>query len=312
MPTIKKIPKIAILMCTLNGGDYLEQQLDSIHGQDFKSWILYVSDDGSTDKTISILREYQKRWGKNKLVILKGPQTNFQTNFISLISNQNIKADFYFLSDQDDIWMKKKISHTLAILRKSNTKKPFLYSGRTIFVSANGKKILGQSVRFIKKPSFKNAIVQCIAGGNTMAFNQALKNIVVKYKTTKIVSHDWWLYILNELGQGKTFYDEESVIYYRQHQKAIVGMNTNALAKFYRFFMLMRGEFKNYNSIHYDAFNEIKSLITKDNQRLIYSFYKLREGPIHKRILMVNRLGIYRQTFEGTIALYLSALLKKL
>ena len=49
-------------MCTFNGEDFLEEQLDSIEGQDYKNWTLYVSDDGSKDKTLLILKDYQGRW----------------------------------------------------------------------------------------------------------------------------------------------------------------------------------------------------------------------------------------------------------
>lgn len=46
---------IAILMCTLDGETYIRDQLDSIQDQHYKEWTLYVSEDGSRDKTISIL-----------------------------------------------------------------------------------------------------------------------------------------------------------------------------------------------------------------------------------------------------------------
>jgi glycosyltransferase involved in cell wall biosynthesis len=61
-PPQKKSPSVAILMCTFNGEDFLEEQLDSIEGQDYKNWTLYVSDDGSKDKTLLILKDYQGRW----------------------------------------------------------------------------------------------------------------------------------------------------------------------------------------------------------------------------------------------------------
>ena len=50
----KKSPSVAILMCSYNGEDFLEEQLDSIQHQDYKNWILYVNDDGSKDNTLKI------------------------------------------------------------------------------------------------------------------------------------------------------------------------------------------------------------------------------------------------------------------
>ena len=57
---------VAILMCTCNGENFLEEQLDSIQNQDYKNWTLYVNDDGSRDATLDILKAYQKKWGVKK------------------------------------------------------------------------------------------------------------------------------------------------------------------------------------------------------------------------------------------------------
>lgn len=56
-------PLVAILMATYNGSKYLQEQLDSIARQNHHNWILYVSDDGSTDATLDILQAFQQAWG---------------------------------------------------------------------------------------------------------------------------------------------------------------------------------------------------------------------------------------------------------
>jgi glycosyltransferase involved in cell wall biosynthesis len=50
--------QIAILMCTKNGAAFLGEQLNSIADQTHSNWILFVSDDGSTDETRNILRRF--------------------------------------------------------------------------------------------------------------------------------------------------------------------------------------------------------------------------------------------------------------
>lgn len=65
---------VAIILCTYNGEEYIEQQLESIIAQTILNWTIFASDDGSTDATLSILEKYQKILGSNKLVILKGPK----------------------------------------------------------------------------------------------------------------------------------------------------------------------------------------------------------------------------------------------
>ena len=51
---------ISVCMATYNGEKYLKEQLDSILKQIKSSDELIISDDGSTDSTCTIIREYQK------------------------------------------------------------------------------------------------------------------------------------------------------------------------------------------------------------------------------------------------------------
>ena len=303
---------VAILMCTYNGEEFLEDQLDSIQHQDYKNWTLYVNDDGSKDATLNILKRYQKKWGNKKLHIRRGPQNGFAQNFLQIITDKKIHADLYFLSDQDDVWMPHKLSHTIKKLSKFDDSKPNLYCGRTTYLSSDGKYILGQSDLFLKPPSFRNAIIQNIGGGNTMAFNNSLKKIVSRLIEVEIVSHDWWLYIINELVGGKTFYDKESTILYRQHSRSLIGANVGFVAKLKRLRLLINGTYRNYNSKHIKSFFELNMPGARQNIKLVDQFFIARDNPLKKRLYMIRRLGLYRQTWDGQLGLYLGAILHKL
>jgi glycosyltransferase involved in cell wall biosynthesis len=310
--TSKLKPQVAILLCTYDGEDFIREQLDSIYNQDYKNWTLFVNDDGSRDKTLDILKVYQKKWGQKKLLIRRGPQKGFCQNFLQIICDKKIKADLYFLCDQDDVWLPHKLNHTIKKISKLDASKPNLYCARTTYVSSDAKKILGQSDLFLKPPSFRNAIVQSIAGGNTMAFNNPLKTRVQRYPRAEVVSHDWWLYILNELKGGQTFYDSESTILYRQHSRSLIGANTGFLAKLKRLRMLLGGTYRRYNTIHLEAFNKLSIETVKTNIDLIDQFLIMRDKTLQVRWRMIKSLGLYRQTWDGHLALYLGAILRKL
>jgi glycosyltransferase involved in cell wall biosynthesis len=308
----KKSPSVAILMCTYNGEDFLAEQLDSIETQDYKNWTLFVNDDGSKDATVKILKAYQKKWGPKKLLIRKGPRKGFCQNFLQIINDKKITADLYFLSDQDDVWMPNKLSHTINKISKLDASKPNLYCARTTYVSSDAKKILGESDLFLKPPSFKNALIQSLAGGNTMAFNNHLKKVTQKYPKVDVVSHDWWLYILNELVGGTTFYDYESTILYRQHSRSLIGANTGLIAKFKRLRLLLNGTYRLYNTKHLKVFNKLFFKGVAKNIELIDRFFILRDKPLKFRYKMIHDLGVYRQTWDGHLALYLGAILRRL
>lgn len=308
----KKSPSVAILMCTYNGELYLKEQLDSIQDQDYQNWTLYVSEDGSTDQTLPILKSYQALWGKSKLQILKGPRQGFQKNFMSLITSKKIHADFYILCDQDDVWLPQKITAAITYLETQDQTRPQLYCGRTSYVNKK-LKFIQHSDLFLRPTSFHNAIVQSIAGGNTMAYNNALKKIPSLFQDVRIISHDWWLYILCELSGGMTYFDVNSYILYRQHEGSLIGANTTVLAKVKRLYMLLSGKFIQYNDCHYEAFNTISLKIANPTHiNLIDRFYNDRHKGLKTRLRMIRGLKVYRQTRDGMLALYLAALLKRL
>ena len=53
--------KVAIVLCTMNGEKYIQEQLDSIRLQTFEKFDLFISDDGSNDSTGSIISNFIKR-----------------------------------------------------------------------------------------------------------------------------------------------------------------------------------------------------------------------------------------------------------
>ena len=308
----RQLPSVAILLCSLNGENYLRDQLNSIASQSYTAWKLYVSDDGSTDKTLDIVQNYQKAWGKERLQIIKGPGQGFQKNFISLIVNKKIHADFYMLSDQDDVWLPNKISRAISHLKKQDLNIPQLYCGRTTYVSKN-LSFIKESQLFNKPPSLRNAIVQSIAGGNTMAFNNKLKETARIFTKEDVVSHDWWLYILCELGNGKTYYDRTSYTLYRQHENSLIGANTGLKAKLLRIFLFLNGRFAGYNKQHRKALHAVSlKILSRANIEIIDRFYRDREKGLLKRLRMIRDLKLYRQRWFESIGLYLGAILNKL
>lgn len=52
------MPKVSILMPVYNAEQYLSQALDSIVSQSFEDWELILINDGSTDRSESIIMDY--------------------------------------------------------------------------------------------------------------------------------------------------------------------------------------------------------------------------------------------------------------
>ncbi len=189
-------PLVVVLLCTYNGARFLAEQLDSLQAQTHQNWVVIASDDGSTDQTLRILQQYQVKWPAGKLTIVSGPQKGFCQNFLSLACEPQIVADYYAFCDQDDVWLPNKLEIAVSnITLNQQLSVPYLYCGRTNYVTDNLKPC-GTSPLFFSPPSFRNALVPSIAGGNTMVFNQASKRLMEGAGPLDVPSHDWWMYIL--------------------------------------------------------------------------------------------------------------------
>ena len=299
-------------MGTLNGAKFLAEQLDSLECQHYTNWRLVASDDGSVDDTINILKRYQIKWGAERLEIRQGPATGFSNNFLSLACDSGIQADLYAYCDQDDVWQPEKLEVAANYLKAQRKGKlPYVYCGRTEYVSETLKSV-GFSPMFVYPRSFRNALVQSIAGGNTMVFNQQAKTLLEKAGQVEVASHDWWTYLLVKAAGGRVYYDATPHIFYRQHPDAAIGGNTSKLARFDRLKWLLLGRFKVWNDMHVAALQKNRRLVTESSLETLDQFVRIRGSHLLHRLRMLEVCGLYRQSWRGTLSLYLAALLKKI
>lgn len=95
---------ISVCIATYNGARYIGEQLASILKQLSAEDEVVVSDDGSTDGTIDIVRSLNDR----RIRIVDGPRRHSPTlNFEWAL--RNAKGEYVFLADQDDVWLEGKV-----------------------------------------------------------------------------------------------------------------------------------------------------------------------------------------------------------
>lgn len=206
---------VNVLLSAYNGEKYIREQIDSILGQTYESVTLYVRDDGSTDGTLDILREYE---AEGKLVLEAGKNVGFIKSFFWLVKNCK-SADYYAYSDQDDVWNKDKLEKAVEMLDNENSSDeniPLLYFSNYDFVDKNLKFMSHACPESeIKKPSFRNAIVDCMPLGFNSVFNDGARRIMASDIPMYSCGHDWWTYMVCQ-GMGKVIYDPSSTVKHRR------------------------------------------------------------------------------------------------
>ena len=305
-------PHVSILMCSYNGERFISEQLASIERQTHANWSLIVSDDGSEDATLEILKQFGKRLNSRRLKIVSGPGRGFAANFLSLTARAEVKSEFHAWSDQDDIWHADKLTRAITWLKTIPEHIPALYCARCELIGATGSTI-GYSPLFRRPPRFTNALVQSISGGNTMVFNEAARVLLQEAgSSVNVPSHDWWAYQLISGAGGEIYYDPEPRVQYRQHDGNVVGSNIDWSARLKRLRMVFQGRFITWNSQNIQALETMIHRLKPENITTLLAFRSARNQRLLNRVSGVFRARVHRQTLCQNLALLLATLFKKI
>ena len=215
--------KVDILLATYNGEKYLREQIDSILNQTHTEFRLLISDDGSTDGTIEILKEYKEKDGRIDVF--------FQENNLGVVKNfefllEKVEAKYYMFSDQDDIWKETKIEKSLNKIEEGFD---LVYSDLEVVdenlnvTYSSYWKLKGIYNKIKKYNNFESLYLNNFITGCTMISKKELINSFMPLpNTSKFVLHDYWISLIISQN-GKIAYIEEPLIKYRQHKNNKVG-----------------------------------------------------------------------------------------
>lgn len=211
--------KVTILMAAFNGSRYIREQLDSICRQSYTDWELLVRDDRSQDNTLSILKEYELKDKRIRLITSGELYGSSVSNFSQLFDcAANIKESYFMFSDQDDIWHEDKIkvsvNYIQQIEQRMQDKSPVLVYGGFNFVDEHGAPIAKQ-VQMPEKLALTGLLTENHAYGCTMIFNRGLYEKVGHIPATA-ENHDYWIALV-AAAFGTTALNPQKLINYRQH-----------------------------------------------------------------------------------------------
>ena len=126
---------VNIILATYNGEKYIEQQLLSLMAQTYTKWKCIIHDDGSKDKTVKIIKKYQKLDSRFVLIEDKISNKNAGKNFLHTLKFG--KADYFCFCDQDDIWLDNKLQKLVnAIEKKDNSIPQVVFCNAHCFISS--------------------------------------------------------------------------------------------------------------------------------------------------------------------------------
>lgn len=224
-------PKVCILLSSYNGADYLAEQLDSLISQTYPDIAIIVRDDGSTDSSPQILREYAAEYPH--IHVEFGQNIGISGSFMALLSQAHEHCQYFAFCDQDDVWYPDKLER--AVLKHTNASpgEPAIYFSRLEYVGRNL-----DHLKYSRLPrrrfSFRNALVENNASGCTIVLNRSAREMIVSHMPSPhCIMHDWWCYLVVS-AFGEAIYDEQPTIKYRLHGSNDTGAAISSMEDFMR------------------------------------------------------------------------------
>jgi len=215
--------KISVALCTYNGERFLSEQLKSILNQTVPVTEIIVCDDGSTDNTIIILKQFEKTY----LGVFK---ININTENIGVIKNFEkaislCSGDIIFFADQDDVWESNKVEKCVCFFQNE----PGIFG---VFTNAQMIEESGQSTNktfwqllgfddLKKELQTKDVFRFMLFYGNMvagccMAVTREALSLVFPFKQIENMWHDEWI-ALKLAEYNKIYFLDEPLIKYRMH-----------------------------------------------------------------------------------------------
>ena len=230
---------VSVALATYNGATYLRPQLQSFADQTFLPAELVVSDDNSTDCTLSIIQDFSKIAPFPVTIHRNSARLGYRANFISCA--HLCTSDLIAFSDQDDIWAKNKLERQAADFDDTRI---MLSCHNADLINSEGTKIN----RLVDQ--FKGDCCLDIKTAGPLVFprgfTQMIRKDIVKWdwlyqqsidigELSQKMSHDGWFFFL-ALLHGLVLYHQEPLVYYRQHasnaSEPVQDQKSKLLAKF--------------------------------------------------------------------------------
>lgn len=241
---------VAILLATYNGEKFIDEQLESLERQTYSDFTIFVRDDGSTDRTLDIVKERAKKSPDKYQIMEATPLHDPKKCFMWML--KNVEAKYYMFCDQDDVWMIEKTKILMEVINNLQlsampdgvtSKKvaeaafepdPICVFSDMYVVDENRGAIASSFIEYIGRDinltDFSQVIIDNPASGNAMLFNKALRDIAISISDedlARVEMHDAWVAAIASCFGGLVGVDEP-LVYYRQTGQNTLGAITES------------------------------------------------------------------------------------
>ncbi|HEM3598825.1 TPA: glycosyltransferase family 2 protein [Streptococcus suis] len=294
--------KVNILMSTYNGQQFLAEQIRSIQEQSYTDWTLFIRDDGSSDNTKEILKDFERQDSRIHLIDNdKSDNLGVIKSFHKLVNHD--RADYYFFSDQDDVWLPNKLELSLKETKNYLADLPLMVY-MDLKVVNQDLEIMTESMVKSQSHHANTELVQeltenTVTGGVAM-INHALAEMW--QETDDILMHDWYLALLASAFGNLVFIDRPGELY-RQHSDNVLGARTlsKRFKKWIRPHILFAVYWDLIKNSQKQARHLLQMPLSQSNRELIEAFVTIMDKPMLERFRILRKYGLRKNKFFHTL-----------
>ncbi|MBD3614378.1 glycosyltransferase [Kingella kingae] len=198
-------PLISVIIPCYNSALYVTETLNSILAQTMNNYEIVIIDDGSTDNTLLILKQFAQQHSQIQIKIIEQENTNVTIARVNAIKHAS--GVYLFFLDSDD-----KIAPTYfekaANLLNQQPELSLIYS-RAQHFEANTNEIW-----CAKNPTVLDILqIHCMGNGICMMVRKKDYDEVGGFNTDLTYGEDWEFYI-SMLKKNKKFYQIDEILYF--------------------------------------------------------------------------------------------------
>ena len=297
-------PNVAVLMATYNGINWIKEQLLSVLNQTDVNVTIFISDDNSSDATVSLINKIASNDSRVLLLPHIQKMGSAGKNFYRLVCDVDVSDfDYIAFADQDDIWSLDKLSRHINLIQSSDAEA--VSSNVLAFWPEGSQKLIDKS----QPQKTYDFLFESAGPGCTFLMTPWLVG-EVKHKLTNdaaakdVIMHDWLTYAICRAHGKSWIIDAVPSMQYRQHQHNVIGANSGLRAILTRLNKINNGWYRHEVAL----IARVVASITLDKKLTI--FQKIIQGDSFiDRIRLIPFALKGRRKFIDRVVLVLSILL---
>ena len=137
--------KFSIIICCYNSKSHIKQTILSIINQDYKNFEIILVDDGSSDDTLEIIREFEKKYNNIKVFSNDNMGLGYSRNY----AIDKAQFDWIVFLDHDDISLPNRLSVNCDII-KENKNINLIFSDAIYFNNSQSYSRFDKSYNYLK------------------------------------------------------------------------------------------------------------------------------------------------------------------